>query len=233
MLAAGVDDLVGVEAGVGAQADRSGSAGAAGPVDRLGDEAGRAAPGVGDAFAQAGAEHVAGARHGGQQRVVAALAAPVDLGRALLLEPVGLAVGGVDVDGHRPRSGPGASLPRPAQRLPGDLVELAGRAPGKRAQERAQRRRRSNMVAEDLPGGASAQPVGVADPLPAGQGRVEQGHRLVAGVGRAGGVAEVEVGVEQLAEQESLSEAGSKQQPSVGDGVVVVEGDGDLVGAVG
>ena len=53
------------------------------------------------------------------------------------------------------------------------------------------------------------------------------------GVGRAMGVAEVEMGVEQFAEQESLSEAGGKQQPGLGDGVAVVEGDGDLVRAVG
>src|SRR6266508_416059 len=82
------------------------------------------------AFPQARAEHVAAASHRGQQRVVATLAVAVDPNRALLVEPVGLAVGGVDVDGHRPRSGPGASRPRPAQRLPGDLVELAGRSSG-------------------------------------------------------------------------------------------------------
>src|SRR6266545_1858233 len=104
LLVAGVDDLVGVEAGVGPQRDRTGGTGAAGPVDRLGDEAGRAPAGVGHPFAQAGAEHIAAAGDGGQQRVVATLAVAVDPGRALLLEPVGLAVGGVDVDGQRPRS---------------------------------------------------------------------------------------------------------------------------------
>jgi hypothetical protein len=184
-------------------------------------------------FPQARAEHVAEASHRGQQRVVAALAVAVDPGRALLVEPVGLAVGRVDVDGHRPWSGPGAGRPRPAQRLPSDLVELAGRAPGERAQERAERGRRGDAVAEDLAGRASAQPVGVTDPLAAGQRGVEQGHGLVADVGRAGRLAEVEVGVEQLTQPESLGQAGGKDQASVGDGVVVVEGDGDLVGAVG
>src|SRR6266487_4100153 len=134
LLAAGLDDLVGVEPGVGAQADRPGGAAAAGPVDRLGDKAGRAAPGVGDALTQAGVKHVAAAGHGGQQRVVATLAMPVDPARALLLEPVGLAVGGIDVDGHRPRPRPGTRRPRAGQCDPGDLVELPGRAPGERAQ---------------------------------------------------------------------------------------------------
>src|SRR4029450_2100076 len=55
----------------------------------------------------------------------------------------------------------------------------------------------------------------------------------IAAVGRAARGAEVEVGVEQLAEQEPLGQAGGKDQASISDGVVVVEGDGELVGAVG
>jgi len=62
---------------------------------------------------------------------------------------------------------------------------------------------------------------------------VEQGHGLVAGVGRAGRVAEVDVGVEQFTQPESLGQAGGKDQASVGDGMVVVEGDGGLIRAVG
>src|SRR5512133_3413979 len=84
LLVAGPDDRMGVEPGVGAQADRPGGAGAAGPVDRLGDKAGRAAAGGGHPFAQAGVEHVTEAGHAGQQRVVATLAVAVDPGRALL-----------------------------------------------------------------------------------------------------------------------------------------------------
>jgi hypothetical protein len=84
-------------------------------------------------------------------------------------------------------------------------------------------------VAEHLAGGASAQPVGVVDPLPAGQGRVDKGHSLDTDVGRAGRLAEVDVGVEQLAEHEPLGQAGGKDQAGIGDGMVVVEGDGDPV----
>jgi hypothetical protein len=165
--------------------------------------------------------------------VVAALAVPVDPSGTLLGEPVGLAVGRVDIDGHRPGSRPGASLPGAGQGLAGDLVELAGRAPGERAQERAQRGRRGNPVAQHLAGGASAQPVGVVDPLAPRQGRVDKGHGLVAGVGRAGRLAEVDVGVDQLAEHEPLGQAGGKDQAGIGDGMVVVEGDGELIGAMG
>ena len=88
-------------------------------------------------------------------------------------------------------------------------------------------------MAQHLPGRAGAQGIGVTDPLTAGQGRVEQGHRLVTGVGRAGCVGEINVGVEQLTQPESLGQAGGKDQASIGDGMGVIEGDGDLIGAVG
>jgi hypothetical protein len=88
-------------------------------------------------------------------------------------------------------------------------------------------------VAQDLAGGAGAQPVGVTDPLAAGQRGVEQGHRLVADVGRAGRLAEIDLGGEQLAQHQPLGQAGDKQQPGSGNRMVVVEGDRDLIGAVG
>ena len=88
-------------------------------------------------------------------------------------------------------------------------------------------------MAEDLAGGASAQPVGIIDPLAPRQGRVDKGHGLDADVGCAGRLAKVDVGVEQLAEPEPLGQAGGKDQAGIGDGMVVVEGDGDLVRAMG
>jgi hypothetical protein len=58
-------------------------------------------------------------------------------------------------------------------------------------------------------------------------------HTPMAGVGRAECVGEIDVGVQQLTQPESLGQAGGKDQASIGDGMVVVEGDGDLIGAVG
>jgi hypothetical protein len=178
-------------------------------------------------------QHVAAASHRGQQRVVATLAVAVDPGRALLGQPVGLAMGRVDVDGHRPRSRPGASLPGAGQGLAGDVVELAGRAPGERAQEGAQRGRRGDPVAKHLAGGSGPQPVGTLDPLPTGQGRVDQRHRLVAGVGGARRTTQIDMLVDQLPEHEPLGQGGGQDETGVGDPVVVVEADLDRVGAVG
>jgi hypothetical protein len=62
---------------------------------------------------------------------------------------------------------------------------------------------------------------------------VDKGHGLDTDVGCAGRLAEVDVGVEQLAEHEALGQADGKDQAGIGDGMVVVEGDGDLVRAMG
>jgi hypothetical protein len=88
-------------------------------------------------------------------------------------------------------------------------------------------------VAEHQRGGSGSQPVGIVDPLAAGQGRMDQRHRLVAGVGRARCAAQVDVLVDQLAEHEPLGKGGGQDEASVGDRVVIVEADRDLIGAVG
>jgi hypothetical protein len=88
-------------------------------------------------------------------------------------------------------------------------------------------------VAEHLAGGSGPQPVGILDPLPAGQGRVDQRHGLVPGVGGARRAAQVDVLVDQLAEHEPLGQGGGQDETGVGDRVVVVEADRDLIGTVG
>jgi hypothetical protein len=62
---------------------------------------------------------------------------------------------------------------------------------------------------------------------------VDKGHGLVAGVGRARRAAQVDVGVDQLAEHESFGQGGGQDEAGIGDRVVIVEADRDRVGAVG
>src|SRR5665811_1573127 len=59
------------------------------------------APVVGRTLPQSGGEHLVVAVADGHDRVVAAFAVPDDLPRALFGQPVGPAVGGVQVDGDR------------------------------------------------------------------------------------------------------------------------------------
>ena len=57
-----------------------------------------------------------------------------------------------------------------------------------------------------------------------------QGHQLVARVGPARGIAQVNVVVHQFSQTQAEGEAGGQQQPGIVDQAVVVEGDLDAVG---
>ena len=108
------------------------------PTHRLPQKVGGAPSGDGPALAQPGHQHIAGASGHGQQRVIAPLAGVTMMARSLLCQPVGLADGGVQVDGQRPVAGSGTGGPGPGQQLPAHPVQLADMAPPEAAQERPQ-----------------------------------------------------------------------------------------------
>ena len=119
-LAADGDHGVGVEAAVGADGELSRGSGVAHPAHRLPQEVVRA-PAVLARPAQPHHQHVAGVRGDGQQRVIAPLAgvtmaAGRSLAGALLARSVGLADGGVQVDGRR-RPAPAAQARASSSRL--------------------------------------------------------------------------------------------------------------------
>ena len=96
---------------------------------------GGAAGGVGPALAQPGYQHVSGAGGDGQQRVVAPLAGIAVVAGALLGQSVGLADGGVQVNGQGRVAGSGPSGPGPGQQLAAHAVELTDMPPPEAAQE--------------------------------------------------------------------------------------------------
>ena len=91
---------MGVEAAVGPHRELSPGSGVAHPPHGLPQEV---------SLSQPGHQHVAGAGGHGQQRVVAPLAGVAMVSRTLLGQTVGLADGGVQVDGQRPVAGSGAA----------------------------------------------------------------------------------------------------------------------------
>ena len=99
---------MGVEAAVGPHRELPLGPGMAHPPHGLPREVGGAPSGVGAAPPQPGHQHVAGSGGHGQQRVIASLASVAMVSRPLLGQPVGLADGGVQVDGQRPVAGSGA-----------------------------------------------------------------------------------------------------------------------------
>ena len=120
------------------QRESSVGPGVAHPSHRLPQEVGGAAGGVGPALAQPGHQHVSGAGGDGQQRVVAPLAGIAVVAGALLGQSVGLADGGVQVNGQGPVAGSRPGLPSPGQQLAAHPVELTDVAPPEAAQEGAQ-----------------------------------------------------------------------------------------------
>ena len=87
---------------------------------------------------------------------------------------------------------------------------------------------------EDLPSSrpAGAQHVGVVDAVAPSQRRRHQSHHLVAGMGSARRVAQVEMPVNQLWWAQVQGQRGGKDQASIVDQAVVVEGDLDAAGVV-
>ena len=168
----------------------------------------------------------------GQQRVIAPGAGVAVVAGALLGQAVGLADGRIEVDGKWRVAGSGSGLPCLCQQLAAHPVQLADVAPAKAAQEDAQGGWRLDFAAESAGRPASAQRIGVVDAVAASQRGSDQRHYLVAGVGPARRIAQVQALLYQLGKAEVQGQGGWKEQAGVGHQAVVVEGDLDAVGVV-
>ena len=115
-----------------------------------------------------------------------------------------------------PSSGPAPASPGPGQQLAAHPIQLADMAPPEAAQERPQGRWGLDYAAERASRTASAQHVGIVDAVSASQRRSHQRHRLVAGVGSARRVAQVQVPVNQLRQAQMPAQRGWQDQPSIG-----------------
>ena len=230
--AAGGDDGVGVEAAVGPHRELSSGPSMAHPAHRLTQEVGGAPSGVGPALAQPRHQHVAGSGGDGQQRVIASLAGVAVVAGTLLGQSVGLADGGVQVDGEWRVAGSGPSSPGPGQQLPAHPIQLTDVAPPEAAQEGPQGGWRLDYAAESASRPAGAQHVGVVNAVAARQRGRHQGHNLVARVRPTRRVAQVEALLDQLGQTQVLGQRVGKEQPGIGHQTVVIEGDVDAVGVL-
>ncbi len=202
-------------AAVGPHRELSPGASVAYPTHRLAQEVGGAPNGVGPALAQPGHQHIPGASGHGRQRVIAPLAGVAVVAGTLLGQTIGLAAGGIQVDGQRPvvRSRP--SRPGLGQQLAADPIQLADMAPPEAAQEGPQGGWRLDRAAQGAGGPAGAQRIGVVNAVAAGQRRRHQGHHLVARVRPTWRIAQVQAPVNQLGQAEMLGQGGRKDQPSI------------------
>ena len=191
---------------------------------------GGAPSGVGPALAQPGHQHVASASGHGQQRVIAPLAGVAVVARPFLDQTVGLADGGVQVDGEWRVVRSGSSRPGPGQQFPAHPVQLADMAPTEAAQKGPQGGWRLDHAADGASRPAGAQHVSVVDAVSSGQSRSHQRHHLVAGVGSAWGATQVQVPVNQFGQAQMLAQRGWQQQPRIGHQAVIIKGNVDAVG---
>ena len=80
--------------------------------------------------------------------------------------------------------------------------------PAEAAQESAQGGRGLDHAVQDAGGPTAAQRVGVVDAVAAGQGGDHQGQQLVAGIGAARGIAQVEALLYQLRQAQVAGQGG-------------------------
>ena len=97
-------------------------------------------------------------------------------------------------------------------------------APPEAAQERPQGGGRFDRAVENTGRPPGAQRIGVVDAV---------GHHLVAGVGRAGGTAQVKAAGHQFTQTQAQAQGNRQDQPGVGHQSVVVEGNANAVGGLG
>ena len=164
--------------------------------------------------------------------MIAPLAGVTVVSRALLGQPVGLADGGIEVDGQGRVAGSRPSGPCPCQQLAAHPVELADVAPAEAAQEDAQGGWRLDHAVENTGRPTGTQRIGVVDAVAASQRGGDQRHYLVAGVGPARRITQVQVMVYQLGKTEVQGQGGWEEQAGIVHQAVIVEGDLDAVEVV-
>ena len=164
--------------------------------------------------------------------MIAPLAGVAVMAGTLLAQAVGLADGGVQVNGQGPVAGSGPSGPGPGQQLPADPGQLPDVAPPEAAQEAAQGGRGLDHTPQDPGGTATAQRISIVDAVASGQGGGHQGHQLVADVGPARGMAQVEQLVHQFTRTQAEGQGGGQQQPGIGYQTVIIKGDMDAIGGL-
>ena len=174
-------------------------------------------------------EDLAGEGPGGQDRVVAELLG-VAIGGAMLQLAVDLVDGRIDVDDQafalawtRPER------PDRTERFADHPLELADVAEGEGAQESPERRRCHHPVLEHLCARSGTQHVGVVDVAGPSHHGVDERQDLAARPEPADASGQLDRGVTELLEPETLGQGGDQHQPGVGHQVGLIKGHRDAV----
>ena len=146
------------------------------------------------------------------------IAAPPGIGErapALLLQAIGLAHGGVEIDREGGGTRTGTGGPGPREEFPAHRIELPDVPPAEAAQERAERGGRLDREPEDTARATCPQGVGVIDAVATRERREDERQQLVPDVRMPHRSPEVEGALRQLLESEMLGQGGREQQPRI------------------
>ena len=148
---------------------------------------------------------------------------------SLLAQAVGLADGGVQVDGQGLIARSSPSGPRSGQQFSAHPIQLAHVAPPEAAQEGAQRGRRLHRTPQHPFGAPSAQRVGIINAITTSQGRRHQRQQLISPIGPIRRISQVNVVVHQIPQSQMMGQSNRQDQAGVGHQAMIIEGDLDAV----
>ena len=152
--------------------------------------------------------------------------------RSFLGQFIGLADGGIQVDGQRRIAGSGPGLPCVCQQLAAHAVELTDVPSAKAAQEGPAGGWRLDHAAENTGRPTGTQRIRVVDAVAAHEGGSDQSQHLVSRIRPPRRISEVNVVVDEFTQTQVLGEGDRKEQPPIGHQAVIVEGDTDAVGVL-
>ena len=173
-------------------------------------------------------QHLAGVRARSEDRVIAALVR-IPKADALLGIAMHLADEAVGVDDQATVTGSGARSPRASDALVKHAVKLADMPERERAQERPQRRRRRDHMAEHRAGLSRAQHVAVLDAVRPERHRREEAHHLTPGIRRARAITEIDRVIDELLDTEAPRQQRRQHHTSVSDRPLIIENDNGSV----
>jgi hypothetical protein len=177
-------------------------------------------------------QHLARARAGREDRVVAALARIAEAG-ALLLGTVHLPDEGVDLDHKTLAAGSRADRPGSPDRHRQQPLQLAHMPEAERAQEDAERRGRQHALPKQHLPTPGPQHVAIVDRIGAKRHRLHERADLAPRPRSTGTSAQLDRLLDQPLQAQPLDQGARHHHPSVGNQALVVELDHHRVGAHG
>ena len=156
--------------------------------------------------------------------MIAPLAGVTMVSRPFLVQSVGLADGGIEVDSQGCVAGSGPSRPRPGPATRGSPGPVGGTWPQRKLRRKVPSVDGAlDQAVENTGRPTGSQRIGVVNAVAASQRGGDQRHYLVAGVGPARRITHVQALLYQLGKTEVQGQGGWEEQAGIGHQAVIIE----------